>query len=147
MSEETIIRVLLHGAPDIAIDDDENLVLWSVVRERSKGNTKNLVLWSVVRTHLNENILIAFYALLRTIAMIVSPLILYAFVNYLNSRDAKQTNLKEGLSIVGFLILSRVVDSVSQRHWFFDSRRSGLKIRLALMVAVYKKQLKLSSST
>jgi len=78
--------------------------------------------------------------------MIVSPLILYAFVNYLNSRDAKQTNLKEGLSIVGFLILSRVVDSVSQRHWFFDSRRSGLKIRLALMVAVYKKQLKLSSS-
>ncbi|KAG5021323.1 hypothetical protein JHK85_017665 [Glycine max] len=118
----------------------------SLVRESSKDNTKNLVLWSVVRTHLKENILIAFYALLRTIAVTVSPLILYAFVNYSNSRDAKQTNLKEGLSIVGFLILSRVVDSVSQRHWFFDSRRSGLKIRSALMVAVYKKQLKLSSS-
>ena len=56
----------------------------SLVRESSKDNTKNLVLWSVVRTHLKENILIAFYALLRTIAVTVSPLILYAFVNYLS---------------------------------------------------------------
>ncbi|KAL9304381.1 hypothetical protein ACSQ67_021644 [Phaseolus vulgaris] len=118
----------------------------SLVCERSKNNTKNLVLWSIVRTHLKENVLIAFYALLRTIAVAVSPLILYAFVNFSNGRDSEDTDLKQGLTIVGFLILSRVVDSVSQRHWFFHSRRSGLKMRSALMVAVYKKQLKLSSS-
>nr|KYP54292.1 ABC transporter C family member 8 [Cajanus cajan] len=115
----------------------------SLARERSKHKSENLVLWSVVRTHLKENILIAFYALLRTIAVTVSPLILYAFVNYSNR---KGTDLKEGLSIMGFLIVSKVVDSVFQRHWFFDSRRSGLKMRSALMVAVYRKQLKLSSS-
>jgi len=118
----------------------------SLVWERGKNNTTNLVLWSIVRTHLKENVLIAFYALLRTVAVTVSPLVLYAFVNFSNSRDNGDTNLREGLTIVGFLILSKVVDSVSQRHWFFNSRRSGLKMRSALMVAVYKKQLKLSSS-
>ncbi|TKY64388.1 ABC transporter C family member 8 [Spatholobus suberectus] len=140
----------LEDIPSLLSEDEADLAYqkfthaWeSLVRERSKNNTKNLVLWSVVRIHLKDNVLIAFYALLRTIAVTVSPLILYAFVNYSNSRN---TDLKEGLSIVGFLILSKVVESVSQRHCFFDSRRSGLKMRSALMVAVYKKQLKLSSS-
>ncbi|XP_052724856.1 ABC transporter C family member 8-like, partial [Vigna angularis] len=89
---------------------------------------------------------IAVYALLRTVAVSVSPLILYAFVNFSNRRDSGETDFREGLTIVGFLILSKVVDSVSQKHWFFCTRRSGLKMRSALMVAVYEKQLKLSNS-
>ncbi|TKY64342.1 ABC transporter C family member 8 [Spatholobus suberectus] len=115
----------------------------SLVRESSNNNTKNSVLWSVVRTFSKENILIAFYALLRSICMIVSPLILYAFVNYSNSSEA---DLKVGFSMLGFLILTKVVESMSQRHYCFGSRRSGMKIRSALMVAVYQKLLKLSSS-
>ncbi|RDX69507.1 ABC transporter C family member 8, partial [Mucuna pruriens] len=140
----------LEDIPSLLSEDEADLAYqnfmheWeSLVRKRSNNNAKNLVLWSVVRTHLQENLLVGFYALLRTISVTVSPLILYAFVNYSNSRDA---DLKLGLSLVGFLILSKVVDSVSQRHWFFNSRRSGLKMRSALMVAVYKKQLKLSIS-
>ncbi|WJX92066.1 hypothetical protein P8452_73757 [Trifolium repens] len=115
----------------------------SLVREKTNNNTKNLVLWSLVRTYLKENILIAFYALLRTISVAVSPLILYAFVNYSNRTEV---DLKQGFSIVGFLILTKLVESLSQRHWFFNSRRSGMKMRSALMVAVYQKQLKLSNS-
>ncbi|CAJ2663683.1 unnamed protein product [Trifolium pratense] len=114
----------------------------SLVRETTNNNTKNLVLWSVVRTYLKENILIAFYALIRTISVAVSPLILYAFVNYSNRTEV---DLKQGLSIVGFLILTKLAESLSQRHWFFNSRRSGMKMRSALMVAVYQKQLKLSN--
>lgn len=75
--------------------------------------------------------------------MIISPLILYAFVNYSNSTEA---DLKEGFSILGFMIISKVVESLCQRHFGFGSRRSGMKIRSALMVAVYQKLLKLSSS-
>ncbi|KAK2353052.1 ABC transporter C family member [Trifolium repens] len=115
----------------------------SLVKEGTKNSTKSLVLWSVVKTYLKENTLIAFYALLRTISVVVSPLILYAFVNY---SKRTEPNLKEGFSIVGFLILAKLVESLSQRHWFFNSRRSGMKIRSALMVAIYQKQLKLSSS-
>ncbi|XP_047182853.1 ABC transporter C family member 8-like [Vigna umbellata] len=143
----------LEDIPSILSEDKAHLShqnfmhAWqSLARETSKNNTKNLVFWSIVRTHLKENMLISVYALLRTIAVTFSPLILYAFVNFSNSRDSGETDLREGLTIVGFLILSKVVESVSQRHWFFCTRRSGLKMRSALMVAVYEKQLKLSNS-
>ncbi|WJX92060.1 ATP-binding cassette sub- C member 8 [Trifolium repens] len=140
----------LEDIPSLVSEDEANttykkfVYAWeSLVRERTKNNTKSLVLWSIVRTYLKENILIAFYALLRTISVAVSPLILYAFVNY---SHRTKIDLKEGLSIVGILILTKLFESFSQRHWFFNSRRSGMKMRSALMAAVYRKQLKLSSS-
>ncbi|WJX86371.1 ATP-binding cassette sub- C member 8, variant 2 [Trifolium repens] len=140
----------LEDIPSLVSEDEastayQNFVhAWeSLVKERNKNSTKSMVLWSVVKTYLKENTLIAFYALLRTISVVVSPLILYAFVNY---SKRTEPNLKEGFSIVGFLILAKLVESLSQRHWFFNSRRSGMKIRSALMVAIYQKQLKLSSS-
>ncbi|CAJ2663697.1 unnamed protein product [Trifolium pratense] len=140
----------LEDIPSLVSEDESNMAYqkfvdaWeSLVRERTKNNTKSLVLWSIVRIYLKENLLIAFYALIRTIAVVVSPLILYAFVSYSNRTEE---DLKKGLSIVGFLIVTKVFESLSQRHWFFNSRRSGMKMRSALMVAVYRKQLKLSSS-
>ncbi|KAL0354577.1 UNVERIFIED_CONTAM: ABC transporter C family member 8 [Sesamum radiatum] len=54
-------------------------------------------------------------------------------------------NLKEGVSLVGCLVFLKVVDSLSYRHFYFYSRRIGMRMRSALMVAVYQKQLKLSS--
>ncbi|XP_045789107.1 ABC transporter C family member 8-like [Trifolium pratense] len=140
----------LEDIPSLVSEDESNMAYqkfvhaWeSLVRERGKNNTKSLVLWSIVRTYLKENLLIAFYALIRTISVVVSPLILYAFVNYSNRTEE---DLKKGLSIVGFLIVSKVFESLPQRHWVFNSRRSGMKMRSALMVAVYQKQLRLSSS-
>ena len=140
----------LEDIPSLVSEDEADMSYqkfvnaWeSLARDRTKKNTKSLVLWSIVRTFLKENILIAFYALIRTVSVAVSPLILYAFVNYSNRTEA---DLKQGLSIVGILILTKVCESLSQRHWFFNSRRSGMKMRSALMVAVYRKQLKLSSS-
>ncbi|KAI9109511.1 hypothetical protein K1719_019565 [Acacia pycnantha] len=116
----------------------------SFLRDRSKSNSaKNLVMWSISRAYLQENLLIAILALLRTISVVVSPLLLYAFVNSLKT---KEENLREGLIIVGCLIICKIIESVSQRHWFVESRRSGMRMRSALMVAIYKKQLKLSSA-
>ncbi|KAK2406341.1 ABC transporter C family member [Trifolium repens] len=140
----------LKDVPSLDSDDEANMAYqkfihaWeSLVRERAKNNTNSLVLWSIVRIYLKENLLIAFYAFIRTISVVVSPLILYAFVSYSNRTEE---DLRKGLSIVGFLIVTKVFESLSQRHWFFNSRRSGMKMRSALMVAVYRKQLKLSSS-
>ncbi|KAI4354231.1 hypothetical protein L6164_003118 [Bauhinia variegata] len=139
----------LEDIPSLVSEDEADLAYkkfanqWDLLlRERGRNNSKNLVLWSVVRVHLKENIFIAICALLRTVSVVVSPLLLYAFVNYSNRNEQ---DLKEGLSLLGCLILVKVVESLSQRHWFFGSRRSGMKMRSALMVAVYQKQLKLSS--
>ena len=96
-----------------------------------------MVLWAIAKVYLKENIFIGICAFLRTIAVVVSPLILNAFVNYANGNER---NLDKGLSIVGCLLVTKLVESLSQRHWFFDSRRSGMRMRSALMVAVYQKQ-------
>ncbi|KAF5931952.1 hypothetical protein HYC85_028123 [Camellia sinensis] len=73
-----------------------------------------------------------------TLSAAAAPLLIYAFVNYSN-RDMEKTH--EGLILVGWL----VVESLSQRHFFFNSRRIGMRMRSSLMVAIYQKQLKLSN--
>ncbi|BAT98421.1 hypothetical protein VIGAN_09207600 [Vigna angularis var. angularis] len=108
---------------------------------RSSNNSKNLVMWSVARVYMKENISIAICAFLRTICAVVSPLLVYVFVNYSSSTEE---DLKQGMAIMGCLIFAKVVESVSQRHWSFNSRRLGMKMRSSLMAAVYQKQLKLS---
>ncbi|CAB4272422.1 unnamed protein product [Prunus armeniaca] len=139
----------LEDIPSLVAEDEADLAYqkfahaWdSLSREKRPSSTRNLVLQTVAKVYMKENTWIAFCAFLRTISIAVSPLILYAFVNYSNS---DKENLSEGLKILGCLILSKVVESLSQRHWFFGSRRCGMRMRSALMVAVYQKQLKLSS--
>ncbi|KAB2612958.1 ABC transporter C family member 8 [Pyrus ussuriensis x Pyrus communis] len=129
----------LEDIPSLVSEDEANLAYlkfanaWdSLLREKSSSSTRNLVLQTVVKVYMKENIWIAFCAFIRTIAIVISPLILYAFVNYSNNENA---TLSEGFTIVGCLVLSKVVESLSQRHWFFDARRSGMRMRSALMVA------------
>ncbi|XP_028790570.1 ABC transporter C family member 8-like [Neltuma alba] len=128
----------LQDIPSLVSEDEASLAyqnfshVWdSLLRDRSKNNsTKNLVMWSILRVYMKENFLIGILALLRTISVVVSPLVLYAFVNYANSEEE---NLKEGLAILGCLIICKVTES-------------GMRMRSALMVAIYNKQLKLSNA-
>ncbi|XP_021829664.1 ABC transporter C family member 8-like isoform X2 [Prunus avium] len=139
----------LEDIPSLVSEDEANLAYqkfahaWdSLSREKSSSSTGNLALRAIAKVYMKENIWIAFCAFLRTISVVVSPLILYAFVNYSNS---DKESLSEGITIVGCLILTKLVECLSQRHWFFDSRRSGMKMRSGLIAAIYQKQLKLSS--
>ncbi|BFG24302.1 hypothetical protein CerSpe_105780 [Prunus speciosa] len=139
----------LEDIPSLVSEDEANLAYqkfahaWdSLSREKSSSSTGNLALQAIAKVYMKENIWIAFCAFLRTISVVVSPLILYAFVNYSNS---DKESLSEGITIVGCLILTKLVECLSQRHWFFDSRRSGMKMRSGLIAAIYQKQLKLSS--
>lgn len=140
--------VTLEDIPSLDPENEANLAYqrfereWNQLRQNNSDSTKNLVLWAIAKVYMKENILVAIFTFLRTISVVISPLILYAFVNYSNGNEK---NLSEGLIILGCLILFKVVESLSQRHWFFISRRIGMRMRSALMVAVYQKQLKLSS--
>ncbi|XP_054784020.1 ABC transporter C family member 8-like [Prosopis cineraria] len=128
----------LEDIPSLVSEDEAALAyqkfyhVWdSYLRDRSKNkSTKNLVMWSILRVYMKENFLIAILALLGTIAIVVCPLLLYAFVTYSNS---KEENLKEGFAILGCLIICKVIEL-------------GMRMRSALMVAIYNKQLKLSSA-
>jgi hypothetical protein len=140
----------LEDIPSLVFEDEANLAYqkfsdaWeSLLRERSSNQTSNIVLQAIAKVHLKENIFVAICAFLRTISVVVSPLVVYAFVNH--SINSNEEDLYEGLCILGCLILAKLVESLSQRHCFFQSRRSGMRVRSALMAAVYQKQLKLSS--
>ncbi|KAK3182845.1 hypothetical protein Dsin_030131 [Dipteronia sinensis] len=80
-------------------------------------------------------------ALLRTLAVVTSPILLDAFVQYSNNEHKTRLG---GLLLVGCLMIVKFTESFFQRYWFFNSRRSGMRMRYALMMAIYRKQLKLS---
>ncbi|KAI3900073.1 hypothetical protein MKW98_000973 [Papaver atlanticum] len=116
---------------------------WELLRsQKSSENNSNLVLWALAKVYSKEMILVGIFAFLRTLSVVVSPLLLYAFVNYSIRKDE---SLLHGISLVGLLVIIKVVESLCQRQWHFSSRRFGMRMRSALMVAVYQKQLKLSS--
>ncbi|KAH7565455.1 hypothetical protein JRO89_XS09G0209400 [Xanthoceras sorbifolium] len=115
---------------------------WDYLRRDGKSNDqRNLLLEALFRVHWKETIFAGFCALLRTFAVVVSPIFLYAFVQY--SGNERRDRL-EGLLLVGCLVIVKFIESFSQRHWFFNSRRSGMRMRSAIIMAIYQKQLKLS---
>ncbi|KAK6911943.1 ABC transporter-like, ATP-binding domain [Dillenia turbinata] len=140
--------LVVEDIPSLELEDEADLAYqnfartWNELRDKSPNYSKNLVFWALARIYVKENLIVGIYAFLRTIAVVASPLLLYAFVQYSNNDEE---NVHEGLAIVGCLVVAKVVESFTQRHWFFNSRRSGMKMRSALMVAVYRKQLMLSN--
>jgi len=141
--------LVLEDIPDIFPEDEANIAYqkfnnaWEVLKAKKDfENRGNLVVKALTKVYLKESIYVGILALIKTLATVVSPLVLYAFVNYSNQQ---KENLHEGLFLVGCMIVVKVVESISQRHWFFYARRTGMRMRSALMVAVYQKQLKLSS--
>ncbi|KAK6124957.1 hypothetical protein DH2020_041302 [Rehmannia glutinosa] len=116
---------------------------WSLVeKEKGFNISTNSVFWAISRVYWKNMLLSGVYLSVRTIAVVATPLLLYAFVNFSNLEDK---NPKNGVFLVGCLVVLKVVESFSYRHFYFYSRRIGMRMRTSLMVAVYQKQLKLSS--
>lgn len=135
--------------PSVVAEDEAELAYtkfaqaWdSLLAEGSSTKERNLVFRAVAKVYFKENIFIAVFALFRTFAVVSLPLMLYVFVDYANS---DHRDLRNGFFNLACLVMLKLVESLSMRHWYFASRRSGMRIRSALMVAAYKKQLKLSS--
>ncbi|XBI25705.1 hypothetical protein VPH35_050577 [Triticum aestivum] len=113
-------------------------------RRRESNKTSNLVLRVLAECHKKELLLTALYTLLRTLSFAASPVMLYCFVSYSN-RQEQERDLGTRAALVAGLLAMKLVESLSQRHWFFGSRRLGMRMRSALMAAVFEKQLQLSS--
>ncbi|XP_019082613.1 PREDICTED: ABC transporter C family member 8-like [Camelina sativa] len=135
--------------PSVVPEDEAELAYskfsqaWdTLLADESSTKERNLVFRAVVKVYFKENIFITVCAFFRTVAVVSLPLMLYVFVDYANS---DHRDLRSGFFNLACLVMLKLVESLSMRHWYFASRRSGMRIRSALMVAAYKKQLKLSS--
>lgn len=127
--------------PILDPDDGALEACQKFLTEWSNSKTKT-VFYVLFKCFTRDFILTGLYALLRTLAFAASPLLLHAFVLY---SYKEEKNLYDGFTLIVYLILMKIVESWSQRHWFFGSRRLGMKMRSALMAAIFQKQLKLSN--
>lgn len=113
--------------------------------ESQKNNplsSKPSCMCSLANCYLMDLLFTGFCAFFRTASVTVGPLLLYLFIDYA-SGDKKFDY--EGYVLAGLLFFIKTVESFSQRHWYFEARRLGMKIRSALIAAIHQKQMCLSN--
>ncbi|KAL0903975.1 hypothetical protein M5K25_026041 [Dendrobium thyrsiflorum] len=101
------------------------------------------VLRVIVSCHLDQILASGFFALLKILTLSAGPLLLKSFINV---SVGKGTSKYEGFVLAIVLFLAKVLESLSQRQWYFRTRRLGLQVRSLLSAAIYQKQLRLSNS-
>ncbi|KAJ4782160.1 ABC transporter C family member 8 [Rhynchospora pubera] len=120
------------------------LTIWRAYsHDKSNANSRNLIFRALFKCYKWDLLLAGFYALSKTVSIAASPLLLFAFIDYSN---LEERNTQIGILLVICLISMKLVESLSQRHWFFESRRCGMKMRSALIACIFQKQLKISSN-
>ncbi|CAH9056075.1 unnamed protein product [Cuscuta epithymum] len=132
--------LFLEDIPCLNSEDEAKLNFQKLSHELENRNLS--LPKAIASIYRKEMVLGGVYGLLRSSAVVVSPLLLYAFVAYSN---LEIKDFSKAILLVGLLILDKVLDSLSGRQFYFYSKRVGMRIRSALMAAVYQKQLKLSN--
>ncbi|KAL6349327.1 hypothetical protein AAG906_033983 [Vitis piasezkii] len=83
------------------------------------------------------------FALIKVLTLSTGPLFLRAFILVAEGKEAFKY---EGYALTGGLFLTKCLESLSERQWFFRTRLIGLQVRSFLSAAIYQKQLKLSNA-
>ncbi|KAJ4951568.1 hypothetical protein NE237_028400 [Protea cynaroides] len=112
-------------------------------QKQSNLSTPPSILWTIVSCHWKEILISGFFALLKIITLSAGPLILNAFIQVAEGKEAFKY---EGYVLATSLFIAKCLESLSQRQWYFRSRIIGLQIRSLLSAAIYRKQLRLSNA-
>ncbi|XP_020088705.1 ABC transporter C family member 8-like isoform X3 [Ananas comosus] len=127
---------------DGAFDASQKFLQVWTIQKQEKSRSRNSIFLVLGKCYSKDILLTGFYALVKTISIAAAPILLYFFVWYSHKEER---DLYMGFLLIVCLIVMKLAESLSQRHWFFESRRVGMRMRSALMAAVFQKQLKLSS--
>ncbi|CAA7409895.1 unnamed protein product [Spirodela intermedia] len=139
----------LDDVPELGDNDNANRV-FSYFRRKLESRRRNhtvdtLQLSKVLILSVWKDIaLAATFALICTIAEYVGPYLIDGFVQYL---DGRREITARGYALVSVFFLAKVVECLSQRHWFFRTQVFGMKAQSALVAIIYKKGLSLSVSS
>ena len=88
-----------------------------------------------------EILLTALYVMIYTLASYVGPYLIDNFVQYLNGRRQYKN---EGYVLVSVFFVSKLVQCIAQRHWFFRLQLVGIRVRSVLATMIYDKGMTLS---
>ncbi|KAJ7969844.1 ABC transporter C family member 10-like [Quillaja saponaria] len=112
-------------------------------QKQSEPSLQPSVLSTIVLCHSKEILISGFFAFLKVLTLSAGPLLLNAFILV---AEGEASFKYEGYVLAITLFLSKTIESISQRQWYFRSRLIGLKVRSLLTAAIYKKQLRLSNA-
>ncbi|KAK6161179.1 hypothetical protein DH2020_004560 [Rehmannia glutinosa] len=85
-----------------------------------------------------------FLAIIRLAVMYVGPVLIQGFITF-TSGDRR--NLYQGFVLILTLFIAKVIEVLSSHQFNFLSQKLGMLIRSTLITGLYKKGLKLSSSS
>jgi len=109
----------------------------------SKRYKKPSLAWTLARAYGKAYLKAGFLKLIHDISIFVGPIVLHGLIQFL--RDPSK-ELKEGFFLTASVTISQLLMSFCLRHYFFGCYLTGLRMRTAVVTAVYKKALVLSSS-
>ncbi|KAL0299631.1 UNVERIFIED_CONTAM: ABC transporter C family member 10 [Sesamum radiatum] len=112
-------------------------------RKQSDPSAQPSILTTILLCHWKEIFISGLFALLKVITISAGPLLLKAFIKV---AEGKESSPYEKYILVLTLFLTKILESVSQRQWYFRCRLIGLKVRSLLTAAIYQKQLRLSNA-
>ncbi|RDX70027.1 ABC transporter C family member 10, partial [Mucuna pruriens] len=120
----------------------------SFVDQLSRQETKEPLsqqsyLWAIILCHRREILVSGLFALLKVLTLSASPLLLNAFILVSEGNGSFKY---EGYALAISFLFTKIIESISQRQWYFRSRLVGMKVRSQLTAAIYKKQLRLSNA-
>lgn len=112
-------------------------------QKQNEASSHSSVLWTIILCHRREILVTGFFALLKVLTISSGPLLLNAFILVAEGNESFKY---EGYVLAISLFFVKIIESLSQRQWYFHSRLVGMKVRSLLTAAIYKKALRLSNS-
>ena len=130
---------------------DKFNIYWELEKEMAKdpiaSKSSFLVTPSIPRAlfkaYGSDFIRAGFLKLIHDCSLFVGPQVLNGLIYYLRNANAP---LSEGLSLTFIVTISQLIMSFCLRHYFFYCYLTGLRIRTAVVVAVYRKALVLNTA-
>lgn len=123
---------------------EENLEKFAqALREQESGGKPFSVFWALAACFWKPMAANGLFALGKSITVSLGPVVLKTFIDY---TGGKRLFKYEGVVLVVALFSAKALESVSQRQWYFGSRRVGLQVRSALMAYIYRKDLRLANA-
>lgn len=106
--------------------------------------TTSMLVKALILTTWKEIMLTAFLALIYSFVSFVGPYLIDSFVQYLNGHRESRN---EGYLLVFAFFFAKLVECLTQRHWFFKLKQVGIRTKAVLIAMIYNKSLTLSSQS